>query len=281
MKTLIFLFTISLFTISLNAQSSDMLLLFSGGLPPAEQLASDYTERVVADGGEIINADWLLAAYQDASDNGYIDDVAIWISPSYGIKRATNNIVTFYDLSSNNNDLTQSTGDNQSLYQAAQINTIYPVAVFDGINDVYNKAFTLVQPETIYFVVRANTFTHDDYYLDGEISSKGYLRQYTTDGTHRLYAGVTVTISSSGASGSYYLYTILFNGVNGTFSLDGAGESTRNYGAFNMGGFTLGSLGSLTSGWIDMNFVEVLITRVAGTHKTVIKTFQNTKYSIY
>ena len=89
------------------AQSGLLTLLGDDGVSYEDETLA-YQTRVETDGGEIMNITALNNAIIAAKSGDYIDSLALWVSPSFGVKKDANNKVTvLYDVTSNDNDLIQ------------------------------------------------------------------------------------------------------------------------------------------------------------------------------
>ena len=154
--------------------------------------------------------------------------------------------------------------------------------LFDGVNDVMKTgAFTFNQPEQIYIVFKQVTWTSNLYIFDGNTLLKGALRQ--TAGTNQIvaYAG-----SNSGgqtlALDTYAIVRILFNGASSEIILNEDTPVTGNFGANNMGGFTLGALGNGTQGYTNIQVKEIILRKIADSSgdETDIYDYLKSKYSL-
>lgn len=115
----------------------------------------------------------------------------------------------------------------------------------DGTDD-YMKApaFSLSQPETVYFVGGQTTWTITDVLYDGNSAASGSLIQTTATPQLNISAGSSVGAVTALAVKTDGVMTSVFNGASSANRLNRAAAVTGNAGASNMGGFTLLGNGS-------------------------------------
>ncbi len=125
-----------------------MVMIGGGGGGNLETEA--YKVRVETDGGVIINLTDVDNFYTYAKAGGYYNDLAFAYSAQCGIKKDESGYVEkWYDLSPNQNDAVQATGDNQPQWLANQQNGRAGI-VFDGSNDSFTVAHdSSLTPATI------------------------------------------------------------------------------------------------------------------------------------
>ena len=84
------------------------------------------------------------------------------------------------------------------------------------------------------------------------------------------------------AIGVYGIIRVLFNGASSKLQVNETAAVTGDFGASDMGGFTLGSSGSGLSGWINAEFQEILIRKTAPSVSDEAEMYQyaKNKYSI-
>ena len=124
-------------------------------------------------------------------------------------------------------------------------------------------AFAFVQPEFIYFVGKEITWTDNDSIFDGNVSYSGAYFQRNVSPTHRVYAGNTVDYIPAVVLNNDYILRLLFNGVNSSIQINQLAVKNDNFGAANMGNFTLGSIGSGGSNWSHIQVKEIILRRTA------------------
>lgn len=177
----------------------------------------------------------------------------LWVDATQNVTKNGSDLVSLWgDKSGNGNDLVQATETNRPLWSADGI-------LFDGVDNFMKAAaFTLVQPEFIYIVFKQVTWTNGDYILDGNGTNVGYLRQLGVTPELQAYAWTASANDSNLSLNTYGIARVQFNGASSTFQINENTQITGNFGAANMGGFTLGSRGdNSTFGNIEVKEVIV------------------------
>lgn len=191
-------------------------------------------------------------------------------------KDGSNRISLWKDKLLSGRDLAQAGADNlKPIWGATEI-------AFDGVAQyLKTAAFTLNQPEEIFIVFNQVTWTIGKYIFDGNANNSGMLRKDGTTPQLKIYAG---TISAANANlpiNTYGIGRILFNGASSKFILDNTAPVTGNYGAVNMGGFTLGTSGNAAIP-SRVNVKAVIIRKIADTapNEIIIYNYLATKYGL-
>ena len=166
------------------------------------------------------------------------------------------------DLSGNARHLLQATGANQPLYTAAILNG-KPVVRFDGVNDTLKAtAFTLVQPEHVFIVIRwrsaAGAVEANNFGMDGNAANGGALYEASNSSNVAATAGAALAASPTGGATVWHSYSVLFNGASSELRTDGGAAVSGNLGANNLGGLTLGARAD-AAGPADVDVAEVII----------------------
>lgn len=194
--------------------------------------------------------------------------LVLWTRFNSGITVTGSGVSQWDDQSGNGNHLKQATDTNRPSKEADGS------VLFDGV-DNYLKAdaFTLVQPETIYVLGKQVTWTSNDKLFDGNASNSGLVFQNGTTPDLQAFAGTISSASSDLTLDNYGVVITIFNGASSVFQVDNNTPITGNFGAANMGGFTLAAQGS------NLNFSNIQIKEViiyntahdAATRAQVIK----------
>jgi hypothetical protein len=140
-------------------------------------------------------------------------------------------------------NLLQATGTKQPLW-------VTPGTIrFDGVdNFLKSAAFTWNQPEFIYILFKQITWTSIDRIFDGNANNGGSLYQFVSSPNLRFYAGGATALPEGGepnfALNTWGIARVLFNGADSKFIIDNNTPVTGNPGTNNMGGLTLGKIGT-------------------------------------
>lgn len=152
----------------------------------------------------------------------------------------------------------------------------------DGIdNFMQTLAFTFNQPEQIYMVFQAKSWASNDYFIDGGGDNTGFVRQTGTNPETDAYAGA-VSSRQDFPLNIFGIIRILFNGASSKYIVNDNIPITGNFGSINAGGFTLGSKGSLISGFSNIQVKEILLRKIVDTAQDEqdIYDYLKNKYSI-
>ena len=102
-------------------------------------------------------------------------------------------------------------------------------------------AFTLIQPETIYLVVRQKSWVSNSEFFDGNATDSGELYQATSSPYVRLYAGASGPLNTTMTINTWRIVSAGINGASSLIQLNAGPPTAGNAGAANMGGLTLGA----------------------------------------
>ena len=92
-----------------------------------------------------------------------------WFKSDTGTTIATG-VSAWADQSGNGNNLVQATGSLQPALTSNAINGL-PALTFDGADDTMTVAFALVQPSTVFFVMRPIALVASRTFVDGGASA--------------------------------------------------------------------------------------------------------------
>jgi hypothetical protein len=187
-----------------------------------------------------------------------------WYKSDVGTTIATG-VSQWNDQSGNLNHLVQAVGASQPALTAGAINGL-PALVFDGSNDFMSVAFVLVQPSTVFFVMRPIVITASRTYVDGGAvaDTMAVAQAQLTPNRLRMTAGSVLTGATGIVAGVPGLVTAIFNGASSALaSTDDAGI-TGNAGAGAGAGLTVGSQfgGTLPA---NMQLAEVIVMAAMAT----------------
>jgi len=232
-----------------------------------------------SDANSTIIYEYLKSKYSiDDSIPGVLYDgnTVAWFDSALGITKDGSDLVSAWaDQSGEDNHLLQATGTNQPLWSSSGV-------LFDGVdNYMKTAAFTLEQPEFIYMVVKQVSWTVNDYFFDGDGNASGIVQQIGTTPNTVAYAGTLSSQNSNLAVGTYGIIRILLNGASSTFQVNETTQITGNFGANDMGGFTLGgrAAGDFNSN-IEVKEIIIRKTSDSANSEASIYAYLSDKYSI-
>ena len=165
----------------------------------------------------------------------------LWCKFNSGITVTGAGVSQWDDVSGNGNHLKQGTDTNRPSKESDGS------ILFDGVDNFLKAdAFTLVQPETVYFLGKQVTWTSADRFFDGNTDDTGGINQNPTTPKLRVNAGIAFDDDGTMAVDTYAIISVIFNGASSSIQTNYATIVTGNAGAGDMGGFTLGSRPSVT-----------------------------------
>ena len=168
-----------------------------------------------------------------------LPDLKLWCRYGQGITETGLGVSQWDDVSGNGNHSKQATDLDRPQKQADGS------ILFDGIRQfLKTDVFTLNQPTTIYLLAKQVTWTNTDRIFDGNAINTGLVLQTGTTPNLAAYAGSFSGQSSDLAVDTYSIITVVFNGASSVLQIDDNTPITGDFGAANMGGFTLGANGS-------------------------------------
>lgn len=174
-------------------------------------------------------------------------------------------------------DLYQGTAANQPILTLAALGNYL---TFDGSNDYLKAAaFSLSQPETVYFVGSQVTWTGGEALIDGNADLTG-------SNIFQNGAGVSPSLRAT-ADGSNFFGTTsglalntpgvlsgVFNGVSSALRVNRNAAVTGSGGTTAANGFTLGARGAGTSSFANITASEVLVYAAAHDRATQDRVIQ-------
>lgn len=137
--------------------------------------------------------------------------------------------------------------------------------LFDGSDDFMQAMFTLNQPCTVFVLLKPVTWIGDTYFFDGGASNdSGVVAQIGTTPEIVAYAGSISAANGDLTVGAFKVVAVVFNGASSVLQVDANTATTGDFGASNMGGFTLASVGGGTGlggtrNWSNIQVKEILI----------------------
>ena len=163
----------------------------------------------------------------------------LWTRFNQGITVTGSGVSQWDDASGEGNHIKQATDTRRPSKEADGS------ILFDGVDNFLKAdAFTLVQPETVYLLIKQIMWTLDDYFFDGNSVVTGSVHQLSTTPGIKAHAGTYSSQNNDLVLGAYGVISVVFNGASSVLQVDNNTPTTGNFGASNMGGFTLGAAGN-------------------------------------
>lgn len=183
----------------------------------------------------------------------------------------SNRVSQWRDKSGNLRHLAQATGSKQPLLQIGARNNL----LFDGADDwMQAPAFTLNQPETVYWVGQQVSWTADDTLIEGNALNSFGLQQDGRASSPRLapVAGSYGPITDAVTLGTDVVLAVVCNGASSRMQVNAAAATTGDVGAANMGGLIVGATASSLKS-ANMTVKEILV--FAAAHDAATRTRVN------
>ena len=115
-----------------------------------------------------------------------------------------------------------------------------PQFLFSTPTFIKAGAFTLNQPETLYFVFKGITNLQGTVMLDGNVLSSMDFQGYQNGTRVAINAGSYVA-NDTNVLGAYGIASLIFDGANSSIQINNATATTGNAGIANAGGLTTGA----------------------------------------
>lgn len=209
-----------------------------------------------------------------------IDGCVLWLRADAVLEPQGASVVTWYDESGENNDLT---GGNAPTLQTNIVNG-RPVVRFDGTDDYLTVTLAATQPFTVIIVAK-----HVSGAVDAdEIMGGGFTAAPAAAGA--LYATNAATdtfdwstgsaVSPGNLDASFHIHGTVVNGASSTLRLDGT-SSTGDLGSNDMAAFALGA-GSDGGTPADVDVAEAIAYNVglSTSELAQVEAYLSNKYAI-
>ncbi len=227
-------------------------LSYTAGANPIRDLAFNDAANLVTEAVTNTSSSSAPAILADGNAVAWFDAAVANV-----IKDGSDFVSQMTDKSGSTNHLLQASGTNQPLWSADGV-------LFDGVDNFMKcVAFTLVQPEFVYFVFKLITWTNVDRIYDGEGSDSGELLQNGVSNEINIFAGSHSGKSTDLALDTFGIVRALYNGASSKFIVNDNTPITGNFGSNDMGGFTLGAIGAAITSFSHVQVKEVIIRKIA------------------
>ena len=198
---------------------------------------------------------------------------AAWYRNATGVTESGGFASQWDDYSGNARHLVQGVGTNQPAYSAG-------VLTFDGAdNYMVASSWGLVQPETIYIVVRQDGWTADDTIFDGTVLNSARFLQSTASPNLYIFAGDTgINTNPDLAISVWGIFAVVVNNASSSVRLNDNAAVTGTTGSANMNGFRIGGNGGVDGRYSQSSFKEVIVfaaSHDAATQSSVITALNN------
>jgi len=133
-------------------------------------------------------------------------------------------------------------------------------------NFLKTAGFTFNQPETVYVVFKAITFTDGDTILDGNAGNDLRLFQVDPEPGISGFAGSQFGTGAGPVTGVYGVVCAVYNGASSLVRVNNEAPVSGDSGASNGSGFTLGCFGNGATAFANIQVKEVIL--YSGAHTT-------------
>ena len=194
------------------------------------------------------------ATYPAILDDG---NTVAWFDYLENITKDGSDLVSIWgDKSGLDHHLLQATGTNQPIVNANGV-------LFDGIDNFMKcAAFTLVQPEMIYMVLKQVTWSVNDRIFDGENDLSMLLSQKIASANIDAYAGDVLSNNDS-VLNTYGILRVLYNGASSKLIINNNTPVTGSLGSADADGFIIGRRTGSDANYSNIEVKEIIIRKVA------------------
>jgi hypothetical protein len=184
-------------------------------------------------------------------------------------------VAQWNDKLGSGHNLLQSEGSNKPVWSTSGI-------LFDGADDwMKTGSFTLDQPIFIYIVFKNVTNTQYDWIFDGYTGDKVTLIQDGGTEYNLMANAGTYSALATMTNNTFGIVRVLFYGASSKLQVNEDTPITSNFGANNMGGFTLG-MNAWGQKWANIQVKEIIIRNVSDSSgdEDAIYTYLKNKYGL-
>lgn len=194
------------------------------------------------------------------------------MAEAYMTKDGGDNVAQWDDRSGNDNHLIQAAA--KPIWSSTGV-------TFDGVNDFMQcVAFTLNQPSFVYIIFKQITWTRTEWIFTGE-NLTGLVQYDTPSPALAAYASSYSSDEENLALDTFGIARVLFNGASSKLIINEETPVTGDFGATDMGGFTLGAR---ATGIAPSNcqVKEVIVRRISDTapNEAIIYNYLKNKYNL-
>jgi hypothetical protein len=204
--------------------------------------------------------------------------------PAFGVTKDGSNIISaLTDLSGNGRHLDTAVGS--PLYVASSNVNSKPAVRFSGSGMCLYRTFTVAQPNHIFIVANAATWTSADAFVVGEPNDSGLhaVKQSGTTPQVKNNAGAATGNTVSPTLGVRFLVASYFSGaaskqaLNNDVAVSGTNIGTTGITQFQMGGENDGT------NCVDADIAEVVLfsAECTGADLVSLKSYFNTRYVLW
>jgi hypothetical protein len=248
---------------------------------PAEAETMTQMNRILADGGTIVDLDYMDLVISTMKAQGiytaakFIGDANIAVKKDAG----TGAVSILYDISGNNNDAVQAVGANQPIWTAGVQNGKY--GIFGGNANTYLVSpATVNQPDTIVVAEKLTATLSGAHFIDAYSGA----RQIVIAGAGQLglYAGASLD-SGIAANTSPNILVSIFNGSSSELFKNGVSIASGDAGANASHDILIGAGNGAPPTSINGNmlFVAEFNVSLTTTQRQAVDNLLNTYYAIY
>jgi len=185
----------------------------------------------------------------------------------------SNLVSSWSDYLGSGHDLIQATGTNQPLWSESGI-------LFDGVDNFMKAVFTYNQPCFIYMVFRNLAYINGLVIFSG--GNTDVILYETTSTQFKLQAGTASVASTTLTLGSFGVGRFLLYGASSKMIINAGTPTTGNFGAVNMGGFSLGYRSNTNGSFSNIQVKEIILRSISdnSTDETAIYNYLKAKYGL-
>ncbi len=243
-----------------------------------------YMARVLADGGTVIDLDYVNLAYKLLKTEGRISQNYSWLSASMGLKKDANNKVSkLYSLKGAAWDLIGVGTSSMTWYATGQDNA--PEILIDKVVAASMKpasAIVLTQPTTIFTVASITYVASNQYLYDGfSAAGRSLLLRNVNDAW--TFGANSYSDYPQAIGVDTHIMQANYNGSTSNLFVDGVNLGTKNAGTGSFEYITLFNFNGVDSAYnMGGKFKDLLLLDSGVITKEVgFSDFFNNKYNVH